>query len=160
MIDIGGGDSRLVDHLVARGLDCLAVVDLSGAALARARARLPAAPVTWIEADVTADGWSAPAADLWHDRAAFHFLTDQADRARYVARLEKTLKRDGQAIIATFAPEGPPRCSGLPVVRYAPEELAAQLGPSFSVIETVREAHVTPFGGTQDFLYHRLRRRG
>lgn len=155
MIDVGGGDSRLVDRLRDRGLACLTVLDISGVALRRAQARLPNAPVTWIETDVAGD-WRAPAADFWHDRASFHFLTDAADRARYIEHLKRTLRPGGQAIIATFALEGPQKCSGLPVVRYSPESLATELGPSFRIEETVRETHPTPFGTTQEFWYNRL----
>ena len=155
---MGGGDSRLVDQLVARGIRCVTVVDIAAAALSRARHRLPHAPVTWIEADVAGMGWTADPADLWHDRAVFHFLTDRADRARYVERLTRTLKPGGQAVIATFALEGPPKCSGLQVVRYAPEGLAAELGASFRLQETVREAHRTPGGTTQEFWYSRFGR--
>lgn len=144
-----------MDRLVERGVRCLTVVDISGEALRRARLRLPDAPVTWIEADVTAQ-WTAPPADLWHDRAAFHFLTDPGDRARYVERLTTILKPGGQAVVATFALEGPAQCSGLPVVRYSPATLAAELGPSFSVQDAARETHVTPAGGGQEFWYCRL----
>lgn len=147
-----------MDGLVARGIACVTVVDISGAALHRARSRLPHAAVNWIEADVTGPHWNAVPADLWHDRAVFHFLTDPADRARYVARLEETLNSGGQVIIATFAPDGPPTCSGLPVVRYSPEALAAELGASFSLQEAVREVHTTPSGSTQEFWYSRLAR--
>lgn len=157
MIDVGGGDSRLADRLVARGLKCITVVDISGAALRRAQNRLPNASITWIEADVAAE-WTAVPADLWHDRAAFHFLTDAADRARYVDHMKKTLKVGGQAVIATFALEGPPTCSGLPVARYSPERLVAELGKSFRLQETARETHPTPFGSTQEFWYSRLKR--
>lgn len=156
MIDVGGGDSRLVDRLVDRGLACLTVIDISGTALRRARERLANAPVTWIEADV-AGKWNVPAVDFWHDRAVFHFLTEPAERARYTERLKSIVKPGGQAIIATFAPEGPPKCSGLPVVRYTPETLAAELGASFHLEETARETHPTPFGSTQEFWYSRLR---
>lgn len=158
MIDAGGGDSRLVDRLVALGLHCLTVVDISGAALARAQNRLRNAPVRWIEADVAGAEWSVPAADLWHDRAVFHFLTDDADRARYIEHLKRTLKVGGQMIIAAFALEGPPKCSGLPVVRYSPEALGAEFGPSFTLQESAPETHVTPFGATHEFWYSRLRR--
>ena len=157
MIDVGGGDSRLVDRLVARGLTCLTVVDISGAALRRAKARLPNAPVTWIEADVTAE-WSAAPADIWHDRAVFHFLTDAADRARYVEHLTRTLKPGGQAVMATFAPAGPPTCSGLAVARYSPEALATELGAAFRLEDSVRETHRTPSGATQEFWHSRLTR--
>jgi SAM-dependent methyltransferase len=148
---VGGGDSRLVDHLVARGLRCVTVVDISGVALSRAMERLPGAPVTWIEADVAGE-WSAPPVDLWHDRAVFHFLADAADRARYVEHLRRILKSGGQAIIATFALDGPPKCSGLPVVRYSPETLSAELGPEFRLDETLRDEHHTPRGRSAGVL--------
>lgn len=144
-----------MDHLVARGVRCVTVVDISRAALRRAAARLPGAPVNWIEADLT-ESWSAPPADIWHDRAAFHFLTEAADRARYVERLSTMLKPGGQAIIATFALDGPPRCSGLDVVRYSGETLAAELGPAFRLAETVNDEHRTPLGAVQAFSYNRF----
>ena len=146
-----------MDSLLARGVECLTVVDISAAALRRARARLPSAPVRWIEADVVGD-WNGASADFWHDRAFFHFLTDAADRRRYVEHLESTLKPGGQAIIATFALEGPATCSGLPVVRYSPETLVAELGASFKLEESAREMHRTPFATTQEFWYCRVSR--
>lgn len=159
VLDVGGGDSRLVDALIARGLDCLAVLDVSGAALHRAKARLgPRASVPiWIEADVTGD-WSLEPMDIWHDRAVFHFLTDPGDRARYCAHLRQTLKVGGTAIIATFAPDGPDRCSGLPVARYSPEALSREIGPDLTLVEDVAYAHTTPWGATQSFQYSRFRR--
>ena len=128
VFDVGGGDSRLVDALVARGIDCLAVLDISGGALERARARLGRAAATpvWIEADV-AGHWSLKPMDIWHDRAVFHFLVEAEDRSRYCAHLRHTLKAGGTAILATFAPDGPERCSGLPVRRYSPETLSTEL---------------------------------
>jgi SAM-dependent methyltransferase len=155
VIDIGGGDSRLVDHLIARGVQCVAVLDISGVALRRAAARLPGAPVAWIEADVTGE-WTAQPVDLWHDRAAFHFLTEAAERARYVDRLTRTLKPGGQAIVATFALDGPPKCSGLPVMRYSAETLSRELGPTFRLVETLTDEHHTPTGGMQRFCYNRF----
>jgi SAM-dependent methyltransferase len=159
VFDVGGGDSHLVDYLASRGLDCLAVLDISGAALDRARSRLgPAAAIpTWIEADVTG-AWSLPPMDIWHDRAAFHFLVDAADRAAYRGHLLRTLKPGGHAVIATFAPDGPERCSGLPVVRYAPEALAREIGPELELVESLPHVHVTPWGTRQPFQYSRLRR--
>ena len=159
VIDIGGGDSRLVDQLVARGLTCLAVLDVSGAALRRAQARLGAvaAALIWIESDV-ANGWTLKPMDIWHDRAAFHFLTSVEDRLRYRARLCQTLKPGGSAIVATFALDGPPTCSGLPVVRYSPESLAAELGEEFHLVDAVPCAHRTPWGSTQSFQYSHLQR--
>ena len=160
VIDIGGGDSRLVDALLARGLTCVAVLDISQTALQRAQHRLgaSAALVTWIASDVTA-AWSSKPMDVWHDRAAFHFLTASEDRARYVERLRETLKVHGSAIMATFAMGGPERCSGLPVVRYSPETLAATIGGDFELIESRPHQHLTPSGAGQAFQYSRFVRR-
>ncbi len=159
VIDIGGGDSRLVDCLIQRGFCGVTVLDVSSAALARAKARLGKrqAEVTWIEADVTGD-WSAPAVDLWHDRAVFHFLTEREDRARYVAHLREGVKPGGAVVIAAFALDGPEKCSGLPVVRYCAETLGTELGADFLLAETANELHRTPFGTTQSFCYNRFTR--
>jgi SAM-dependent methyltransferase len=161
IIDIGGGESHLVDALVARGIACIAVLDVAGASLDRARTRLGAhaSKVRWIEADVTAE-WSWQPVDIWHDRAVFHFLTAREDRSRYAERLRAMLKPGGSAIIATFAPEGPKTCSGLPVVRYSPELLASELGDEFVLIDSRRHMHTTPWGATQAFQYSRFRRVG
>jgi len=159
VLDVGGGDSRLVDQLMARGLNCLAVLDISSAALARTQARLGALasiPV-WLEADVV-DHWTLKPMDIWHDRAVFHFLTDQEDRERYRVRLLRTLKTGGSAILATFASDGPATCSGLPVVRYSPEALSTELGSDLTLVESVRHIHTTPWGSQQSFLYCRFRR--
>lgn len=159
VIDIGGGDSRLVDALVDRGLDCLAVLDVSSAALQRVQARLgrPAAALTWIEADVTAH-WSLKPMDIWHDRAVFHFLTAPHDRARYLTSLRRTLKPLGTAIFATFAPDGPAQCSGLPVARYSPDTLSSELGDDFRLVHAMPYVHRTPWGTTQSFQYSRFSR--
>ena len=160
MIDVGGGDSRLVDHLLARGLRCLTVLDVSGAALARARARLgaQAEKVEWIEADVTG-AWSVAPVDVWHDRADFHFLTEAEDRARYMAHLRLAVKPRGTVIMATFALDGPERCSGLPVCRYDAAGMSAELGVDFILAEKVVDAHRTPSGSVQSFNYYRFVRR-
>lgn len=160
VIDVGGGDSRLVDQLAARGLDCLAVLDVSGSALKRARARLGdvASVPIWIEADVTAD-WSLKPMDIWHDRAVFHFLTSVEDRRRYRSRLLATLKQGGAAIVATFALDGPVSCSGLPVQRYSPTTLAEALGPDLQILESVPHVHTTPWGVSQSLVYCRFQRR-
>ena len=147
-----------MDHLVSRGFRCLAVVDLSRSALQRSQARLPDAPVAWIEADVTGP-WVTPPVDIWHDRAAFHFLTSAADRDAYRRRMLEAVRPGGCAIVATFAADGPERCSGLPVVRYSPDALAAALGAGFTLIESVPESHRTPGGATQAFWYTRFARR-
>ena len=159
VLDVGGGDSRLVDTLAARGMDCLAVLDVSGAALQRAQSRLgDAAKVpVWIEADVTGD-WTLKPMDIWHDRAVFHFLTTPEDQVRYLAHLQTVLKVRGSAIIATFAPDGPEKCSGLPVARYSPESLAERLGAGFTLLEWRRHVHHTPWGSTQAFQYSRFTR--
>lgn len=157
VLDVGGGDSRLIDHLAARGMNCLAVLDVSGAALRRAQARLgPAAAVPiWIEADIRAD-WALKPMDVWHDRAVFHFLAEPDDRARYLAHLRAVLKVNGSAIVATFAPDGPERCSGLPVARYSPASLARTLGSGFRLDDSRRHIHNTPWGSTQAFQYSRF----
>lgn len=161
IIDIGGGASRLVDQLLAQGFVDVTVLDLSAAALEAARARLgtQATKARWIVADVT--DWQPPAAyDIWHDRAAFHFLTDANDRAAYVACLKRALKPGGHAIIATFAADGPERCSGLPVVRYDSESLGRALGPAFRLVHAGRDEHATPWGSRQAFQFSVFRREG
>jgi SAM-dependent methyltransferase len=160
VLDVGGGDSRLIDTLTARGMDCLAVLDVSGAALGRAKQRLGSAAAVpiWIEADVTGS-WSLKAMDIWHDRAVFHFLITPEDRSRYTARMREVLKPGGSAVIATFAPDGPEKCSGLPVRRYSPEMLAAELGAEFSLVDARTHRHYTPWGAVQSFQYSRLLKR-
>lgn len=159
IVDIGGGASRLVDSLVARGFVNVTVLDLSESALGAAKARLGdrAKNVKWVVADVTT--WEPPQTyHLWHDRAAFHFLTDDAARSAYVDRLKRALKPSGHVIIGTFALSGPERCSGLPVIRYDAASLAATLGPEFELIDTRPHQHVTPWGATQQFQFSTFRR--
>lgn len=156
VIDVGGGASILVDDLQAAGYDDLTVLDLSGAALEAAKHRLGSGnsgAIRWIEADITEVGLAADAYDIWHDRAVFHFLTSQTDRRRYVETMRRAIRPGGWAIVATFAEEGPERCSGLPVVRYSPESLAAELGAPFVLRCAEHEAHTTPAGAVQQFLY-------
>lgn len=160
VVDIGGGASRLVDALVALGYEDVTVLDIAGAALDAARVRLgqKAASVRWLVADVTR--WQPDRQyDLWHDRATFHFLVDEADRRAYVDTLRRALASGGHAVIGTFAPDGPERCSGLPIVRYDPASLAATLGPDFALVESRREAHQTPAGAIQSFNFGLFRRR-
>lgn len=158
--DVGGGDSTLVDALLEHGLSCVTVLDLSAHALERSRARVGAAgrDVQWLHADIAAADWDMGPVDVWHDRAVFHFLTDPADQARYVARLHRHVKPEGRVIIATFAPEGPERCSGLPVARYSPQSLHETLGPGFTMVEWRDEAHHTPGGRVQQFQWSLLTR--
>jgi SAM-dependent methyltransferase len=154
VIDVGGGSSRLVDRLVHDGYEDVTVLDVSAAALDVAKARLgeAAGKVRWLVADVT--DWAPERTyDVWHDRAAFHFLVVRADQAAYVGRLEQALRPGGHAIIATFAPDGPERCSGLPVARHDGESLAAVLGADFSLIESRRRGHRTPSGAAQRFQF-------
>lgn len=159
IVDVGAGASRLVDELLDAGYRELVIVDLAAAALAQARARLGAraSSVQWLVRDVTQ--WAPEALfDVWHDRAVFHFMAQPENRAAYLATLRRALKVGGHAIIATFASDGPERCSGLPVVRYEPEALAAVLGADFRRISSVREAHVTPAGKVQSFQYSHFER--
>jgi len=159
IIDIGGGASRLIDALLDRGFAALTVLDLSERALAIAKARLAskAAKVRWIVADVTK--WEpAETYDVWHDRAAFHFLTEPGDRAAYAARVLKAVRPGGHVIIGTFAPDGPERCSGLPVMRHDATSLGEALGRSFGLLESRQHDHQTPMGGTQRFQFSRFRR--
>jgi SAM-dependent methyltransferase len=160
IIDIGGGASQLVDALIHDGYDAVTVLDLSAVALDAAKARIGAASgkLRWIAADVTA--WQPPGVfDIWHDRAAFHFLTDAKDRAAYIDRLVRGVKVGGHAIIATFALDGPEKCSGLPVQRYSPQSLHEVLGESFDLVESHAHRHVTPWGAAQSFQFSVLRRR-
>jgi trans-aconitate methyltransferase len=162
VIDVGGGASRLVDALLENGFRAVTVLDLSEAALAAAKARLGsrADEVQWVVADVTAWDPQSAAYDLWHDRATFHFLTEERDRAAYVARLTRAVKPGGRAIIATFAPDGPERCSGLPVVRYDAQDLSRAIGRDFELTETLRHEHRTPRGSAQNFQFSVFRRAG
>ena len=157
ILDVGGGASRLVDALLDRGFLDLTVLDVSAQALDRARARLGerADRVKWIVADVTRFE-PAERYALWHDRAVFHFLTAAEDRAAYARALDRAVAPGGHVVVGTFALDGPERCSGLPVVRYDASGLAAALGPSFTLVETVRHEHVTPAGRTQAFTFVHL----
>jgi 2-polyprenyl-3-methyl-5-hydroxy-6-metoxy-1,4-benzoquinol methylase len=160
IVDIGGGASRLVDALRARGYQQIAVLDLSEAALQIAKARLGsnAASVQWVAADATQ--WQPPQAfDIWHDRAAFHFLVDPHDRDAYIARLHKGVKNGGHAIIATFALDGPEKCSGLPVQRYDHAALGKALGAVFELVHHQPHHHLTPWGAAQSFQFSVFRRK-
>lgn len=155
ILDVGAGASTLVDDLLADGMSDLTVLDISPAALNVARHRLGrhAAAVRWIEGDITRVALEPHSVDVWHDRAVFHFLTSQADQESYVAQVRRTVRPGGHVIVAAFAPDGPTQCSGLPVVRYAPEQLHAQFGPAFMLIAHEQEDHRTPTGAIQHFVY-------
>lgn len=159
IIDIGGGASSLVDHLLNAGHTSLAVLDLSAHALDRARERLGerASEVGWFEEDVT---YFEPPQQysLWHDRAVFHFLTDAGDRQRYLDTLKRALKPNGHVVIGTFAVGGPSKCSGLDIVQYDASKLMAELGDGFKLLEERTETHITPAKNEQKFAYFHLLR--
>ena len=159
IIDVGGGSSPLAGRLLDLGYT-VAVLDVSGVAMARAARNLGgrAREIRWIEADVTRIPDLGPF-DLWHDRAVFHFLTDPADRAAYRNLMERTISPGGHAVIATFAPDGPAKCSGLEVRRYDPAALAVEVGEAFDLVESVPETHITPWADPQSFQYSLFRRR-
>jgi SAM-dependent methyltransferase len=155
IIDVGGGASTLVDDLVELGFEHISVLDISATALQLARERLGqhAAKVNWLEADITKADLPYRAYDVWHDRAVFHFLTEAADRARYVENVLHAVRPGGHVIVATFANDGPDRCSGLEVIRYGPKELHHEFGDSFDLVNSSHETHHTPFGTEQRFIY-------
>lgn len=155
IIDVGGGESTLVDDLLARGYLDVTILDISATAIEVARKRLGARGecVTWLTADVTRALLPPRRYDVWHDRAVFHFLTDPAQRAAYVRQVSASVKPGGYVIVATFGPEGPTKCSGLDVVRYDPDSLHGEFGAQFRLVESETEAHQTPAGATQQFLY-------
>ena len=158
IIDVGGGTSALVDRLLDAGYS-VAVLDISAAALDRAKARLgPRADnIRWIIADVTVQ-LDVGTYDLWHDRAVFHFLTEPADRIAYVALLKRSIPVGGHVVMATFALDGPAKCSGLPVQRYDSHSLGLELGAAFELLQSVPETHLTPQGKRQSFQYSVFRR--
>jgi len=160
VIDVGGGASPLAGALVSRGFSDVTVLDVSQSALDLARQRCgPDSPITWVHADLL--HWRPDRQfDLWHDRAVFHFLVEHDHQEGYLALLRSSLKPEGVVILATFAADGPESCSGLPVSRYAPEQLGTLLGPDFSVERQCREEHTTPAGAIQPFTWLAARRRG
>ena len=154
ILDVGGGASRLVDRLLTEGHRDITVLDIAAAALQKSRARLGKAVdlAQWLTADITQ--WQPERCySLWHDRAVFHFFTEPADRLAYRRALKAGLAPGGTAIIASFAPDGPERCSGLPVQRYSPESLSKELGFAFRLTDSRTEDHVTPAGKLQRFQY-------
>lgn len=160
IIDVGGGASFLVEKLIDKGFKNVTVLDISGKAIEHAKKRLSkqAEKVIWIETDITK--FEPPQQyDLWHDRAVFHFLTDPSDRKKYVEVMEKAVKSGGNVVIATFALDGPPKCSGLNVERYNPEKLNKQIGNQFLLLKSVEETHLTPWHSEQKFIYCLFRRR-
>lgn len=160
IIDVGGGASTLVDDLVRNGYASVTVLDLSEAALSAAKNRLgeQARTVTWLAADIAQVELPVNAYDIWHDRAVFHFLTAEEDRRAYVATVLRSVKPGGHVIVATFGEQGPQQCSGLPVVRYSPQGLHAEFGAPFILLKHEEEAHHTPSGAVQKFIYCYCRR--
>ena len=159
ILDVGGGPSTLVDRLLDREFENISVLDISDAAICHARTRLGARSehVSWAREDVTTFHAEEPI-DLWHDRAVLHFLTKKRDRELYVQSLTESLAPTGHTIIATFALDGPEKCSGLEVVRYGPREIADLLGENFQLLEILNETHITPRKARQRFTYFRLQR--
>jgi SAM-dependent methyltransferase len=159
IIDVGGGVSNVVDRLLERGYTNVTVLDIAEAALRHTKERLgpeEAAKVTWLVGDALDTDLGTR--DLWHDRAMFHFLVEDEHRQRYVKRLESTVRRGGHAIVTTFADDGPRRCSGLDTMGYNGEELHAELGEGFELLESHRHTHVTPAGKEQRFIVGVFRR--
>jgi 2-polyprenyl-3-methyl-5-hydroxy-6-metoxy-1,4-benzoquinol methylase len=153
IIDVGAGTSKLSVHLLDQGYKNLTVLDISSNSIEKAKTQLGAksSRITWIEADITKYSFNEQY-DVWHDRAVFHFLTKTEDRKKYVTSLNQALKLDGHLIMATFNLDAPPKCSGLPVVRYSPDILQNELGDNFNLVDSYSENHVTPSGVSQNFI--------
>ena len=160
IIDVGGGTSTLAKHLLEKGYEKLAVLDISGNSIERAKSQLDekSREINWIEADVTKYSFTEQY-DIWHDRAVFHFLTKAEDRKGYINSFNQALKLNGHLIIATFSLDAPPKCSGLSVVRYSSETLQSELGDNFILEEAVVEDHVTPSWVKQNFIFCRFIKR-
>jgi 2-polyprenyl-3-methyl-5-hydroxy-6-metoxy-1,4-benzoquinol methylase len=157
IIDVGGGTSMLSEHLLDQGYKKLAVLDISGNSIEKAKSQLgeKSSEINWIEADITKYSFREQY-DIWHDRAVFHFLTKAEDRKGYINSLNQALKLNGHLIIATFGLDAPPKCSGLSVVRYSPETLQNEMGDNFILAEALVEDHVTPSGVKQNFIFCRF----
>ncbi len=155
IIDVGGGESTLVDDLLARGYSNITVLDVSETAIEATKRRLGRAAqrVQWWCADITKVSLPAHSFDVWHDRAVFHFLTTAEQRAAYVQQVASAVRPGGHVIVSTFGPAGPTKCSGLEVIRYEASSLHGEFGPRFRLVESSSELHDTPFGTRQQFLY-------
>lgn len=155
IIDVGGGESTLVDDLLLRGYKNITVLDISQAAIDLTKRRLGSAAeqVHWLVADITKIELEPLAYDLWHDRAVFHFLTTREQRIAYIRQIARSVKTSGHIIVSTFGPEGPAKCSGLEVMRYDADSLHGEFGTRFRLVESSQELHHTPSGTTQQFLY-------
>jgi SAM-dependent methyltransferase len=161
IIDVGGGTSTLVDDLLSLGYSNVTVLDISAQGLDYSKARLGdrAKSVKWIVGDIARVDLSQLSFDLWHDRAAFHFLVDEQDRRKYCNALEGSLRPGGFAVIATFSPNGPLMCSGLQTAQYNASSLLLTLGSAFKLITSQAEIHTTPSGKPQEFVYSLLQRK-
>jgi SAM-dependent methyltransferase len=161
IIDVGGGASRLIDHLLEAGYHDVTVLDVAAASIGNARQRLGAQAdrATWVVADAT-DVDLGRTFDVWHDRAVLHFMVDAADRERYLMTLRSAVAMGGHVVLATFGPDGPEWCSGLPVRRYSIELMHETLGSAFELVDHEIEQHVAPSGSTQQFVYGLFRRIG
>lgn len=159
IIDVGGGDSRLVDYLLEQGYENITVLDISSKALERAQARLgaAAAKVNWVAMDITAFQ-SEVEFDLWHDRATFHFLTTDDQINKYLSIVRQNVKPGRYAVMGTFSTDGPEKCSGLPIKQYNEESLTKQLLNGFEKVKCITEDHITPFNTKQNFLFCSFRR--
>jgi len=155
IIDVGGGESTLVDDLLLRGYTNITILDISQAAIdvTKSRLGLAAEQVHWLVADITKVELEPRAYDVWHDRAVFHFLTAPEQRTAYVRQVARSVKGGGHVIVSAFGPEGPTKCSGLEVMRYDPDSLHREFGTRFRLVESSTELHHTPFETTQQFLY-------
>ena len=155
IIDVGGGESTLVDDLLAHGYQNITVLDVSQTAIDVTKKRLGSAAegVQWVTADIVNGELAPNAYDVWHDRAVFHFLTAMDQRVAYVRQVARAVKPGGHVLVSTFGPQGPTKCSGLEVIRYDAESLHAEFGVRFRLLDSIKELHNTPFGSTQQFLY-------
>jgi 2-polyprenyl-3-methyl-5-hydroxy-6-metoxy-1,4-benzoquinol methylase len=155
IIDVGGGESTLVDDLIGRGYRNVTVMDISRTAIEHTKTRLGSAwqQVIWLVADITQTCLPAHSYDVWHDRAVFHFLKDPTQRLAYIRQVASAVKHGGHVIVGTFGPEGPDKCSGLDVMRYDADSLHAEFGSRFRLVESSKELHHTPLATTQQFLY-------
>lgn len=155
IVDVGGSESTLVDDLLARGYRDVTVLDIAASAIEHSKARIGAAAagVHWLEADITAVELPERRFGVWHDRAVFHFLTDAAQRAAYVRQVVRAVRPGGHVVVATFGPQGPEKCSGLPVLRYDATALHDEFGAAFRVVDSAVELHTTPAGATQQFTW-------
>jgi len=155
IIDVGGGESTLVDDLLARGYGNITVLDISQAAINASRRRLGSASerISWLVADITGVDLDVSAYDVWHDRAVFHFLTAKSDRVAYVRQVARAVRRGGHVIVSTFGTDGPEKCSGLDVIRFDADSLHREFGVQFQLLASSKELHQTPSGTLQQFLY-------